>query len=62
MKSLKQQFYTEGLATTFYQKPKKFIEKIKNEKLKIILNILLTILYTIIMIITAVVVLYYKIK
>ena len=46
MKSLKHQFYNEGFATTFYQKPKSKINKIKNKKVKNILNIILTIFYT----------------
>ena len=62
MKSLKKQFYTEGFATTFYQKPKKKINKIKNENLRKTLNILLTILYTLIMIAFAIIILYFKLK
>ena len=62
MKSLKKQFYTEGFATTFYQKPKKKIDKIKNAKLKKFLNILLTIIYTLVMIVFAAIIFYFKIK
>ncbi len=62
MKSLKKQFYTEGFATTFYQKPKKEINKIKNNRIKKFLNILLTIIYTLLMIIIAILILYYKLK
>lgn len=62
MKSLKHQFYNEGFATTFYQKPKSKINKIKNKKVKNILNIILTVFYTLIMILIAAIVLYYKLK
>lgn len=42
------QFYNEGLATTFYLKPMKFISKhIKNVKIFKIIKVLITILYTI---------------
>ena len=62
MKNLKQQFYQEGFATTFYQKPKKKLNTIKNKKLKNILKILLKIFYTILMILIAGIIFYYKIK
>ena len=62
MKSLKHQFYNEGFATTFYQKPKNKINKIKNKKVKNTFNVLLTIFYTLIMIIIAGIILYYKLK
>ena len=62
MKSLKNQFYSEGLATTFYQKPKKIIDKIKNKKLKKLFNILLKAIYTILMFFVVLVYLYVKFK
>lgn len=62
MKSLKRQFYTEGLATTFYQKPKNKINKIKSNNLRKVLNIILTIFYTIIMVLIALLYLYFKLK
>ena len=62
MKSIKKQFYTEGFATTFYQKPKSKINKIKNEKVKNTLSSLFTFIYTLIMIIIAAIILYVKLK
>lgn len=48
MKEYINQFYNEGLATTFYLKPIHFINKhIKNKKILKITKILITILYTI---------------
>ncbi len=42
------QFYNEGLATTFYQPPIKFIKKkIKNKKIVEFICLLIKILYTI---------------
>ncbi len=62
MKELKRQFYTEGFATIFYQKPKKTINKIKNKHIKKVLNILLTIIYTLVMIAISIIILYTKLK
>jgi len=47
MKNLIWQFYNEGLATTFYLKPLKLINKyIRNNKILCVLKILLLIIYT----------------
>ena len=55
MKDYIDQFYNEGLATTFYLKPVNFINnKIKNKKLSRILGILIKIIYTILVLIFAV--------
>ena len=63
MKNLIHQFYNEGFATTFYQKPKKFIKRhIKNEFLQKILISLLLVLYTVIIIAVALFIFYTKIK
>lgn len=62
MKELKRQFYTEGFATLFYQRPKNKINKIKNKHIKKVLNILLTIIYTVVMLAVAVIILYTKLK
>lgn len=49
------QFYNEGLATTFYLKPLKFIKKnFKNNKIVNVLLVLLKIIYTILVLIFAV--------
>ncbi len=54
MKDYINQFYNEGLATTFYLKPIKFISKyVKNKKLLKIIKILIAILYTIFVLILA---------
>ena len=48
MKSYIEQIYNEGLATTFYLKPVKFIRKyIKNDNLFKIIKILIAVLYTV---------------
>ena len=48
------QFYNEGLATTFYLKPVKFIEKrIKNKKLFNFITSFIKILYTVLVLIFA---------
>lgn len=48
MKELINQFYNEGLATTFYLKPINFASKyIKNKKILNVIKILILILYTI---------------
>ena len=63
MKDLIHQFYNEGLATTFYQKPKKFIYKhIKNKVLRRIIMTLIIILYTSIVLVIAIYYLYVKLK
>ena len=54
MKDYIWQFYNEGLATTFYLKPIKFISKyVKNKNLVKVIKVLITILYTILMLILA---------
>ena len=54
MKDYVWQFYNEGLATTFYLKPLKFIEKyIKNKILFKIIKTLLIVFYTLFVIIVA---------
>jgi len=54
MKNYIYQFYNEGLATTFYLKPVKFINKIiKNKILANMLIILIKIIYTILVLIFA---------
>ena len=54
MRNYINQFYNEGLATTFYLKPMKFINKvIKSRKACRIIGVLLKILYTIFMFILA---------
>lgn len=53
MKDYIDQFYNEGLATTFYLKPLKLLEKIKNKTLFKIMNFLLKFLYTILILIFA---------
>lgn len=48
MKNYIDQFYNEGLATTFYLKPINYINKvIKNKTLCKIISVLIKILYTI---------------
>jgi hypothetical protein len=57
------QFYTEGFATTFYQKPTKFInKKIKNKKTAKFINELIKILYTVVFLGIAIVYVYNKLK
>ena len=54
MYNLIYQFYNEGLATTFYLKPSKLLEKkIKNNKCYKILDFILKLLYTIFVLIFA---------
>lgn len=54
MKELIKQFYTEGFATTFYQKPIKWIKKRTKNKIIIkIFKLLLTIVYTILVLLFA---------
>ncbi len=61
MKKYKEQFYSEGLATTFYLKPLNFIKKkIKNRKVQKFIICLLKLLYTITMILFASLYIYIK--
>ena len=54
MKDYIYQFYNEGLATTFYLKPIKFIEnKIKNKRVGSFIKILIKIIYTVLVLIFA---------
>lgn len=54
MKDYIDQFYNEGLATTFYLKPVNFIKKkIKNKKLLTIVLFLIKVLYTVLVLIFA---------
>lgn len=61
MKDYIDQFYNEGLATTFYLKPIKYLErKIKNVKILKFIKILIKILYTVLVLAFAVFVFMYK--
>ena len=52
MKDYIDQFYNEGLATTFYLKPVRFIEKkIKNKRIVNFIKILIKIVYTVLVLI-----------
>ena len=54
MKDYIDQFYNEGLATTFYLRPVKFIDKkIKNKKVVNFIKLLIKIIYTILVLIFA---------
>lgn len=54
MKEYINQFYNEGLATTFYLKPMKYIGRvIKNKKLCGVIGVFIKILYTIFVLILA---------
>ena len=54
MKTYIEQFYNEGLATTFYLRPVKFIEKkIKNKNIVKFIKLLIKIIYTILVLIFA---------
>ena len=54
MKDYIEQFYNDGLATTFYLRPVKFIEKkIKNKKVVNFIKILIKIVYTALVLIFA---------
>ena len=54
MKDYIDQFYNEGLATTFYLKPVRFIEKkIKNKRIVNFIKIFIKILYTVLVLIFA---------
>ena len=57
------QFYTEGFATIFYQKPVKYInKKIKNKIISKYIVLFITIFYTLIFISIAILYLYNKLK
>lgn len=57
------QFYTEGFATTFYQKPINYInKKIKNKFISKYIVLFITILYTLFFISVAIIYLYNKLK
>ena len=48
MKDYVNQFYTEGLATTFYLKPIKYINRvIKNKSMRKVVGCVIKVLYTI---------------
>ena len=54
MKDYIYQFYNEGLGTTFYLKPVKFINKfIKNKAICKIIEVIIKIFYTILVIVLA---------
>lgn len=61
MKEYIDQFYSEGLATIFYIKPIKYLnKKVENKVVKRVLEIIIKILYTIIVIVFAGYVFYKK--
>ena len=61
MKDYIKQIYTEGFATTFYQKPINYLNsKIKNKKIFNILSSIIKIIYTIIIFTFAIFILYKK--
>ena len=61
MKELVRQFYNEGFATTFYQKPIKYLKKkLKNKSFYNFLSLLIKTIYTIIVIAFALFVFYKK--
>ena len=63
MKEYIKQFYSEGLATTFYQKPLNYLKrKIKNKKLINFLSIIIKVIYTLIVLSLAGYILYQKLK
>ena len=54
MKDYIDQFYNEGLATTFYLRPIRFIDKkIKNKKIVSFVKLLIKIIYTVLVLIFA---------
>ena len=56
MKEYLKQFYSEGLANTFYLKPLKYLEKhIKNKNILKLFSTLLKIIYTIFCIVLAII-------
>lgn len=55
------QFYNEGLATTFYLKPIKLVnDKIKNKKISRLFSLVIKILYTVLVILFAGLMFYVK--
>ncbi len=63
MKEYLKQFYSEGLATTFYTKPVNYLKKkIKNKKIVNFLANLIKILYTILVLLLAGYILYKKLS
>lgn len=61
MREYIKQFYTEGFATTFYQKPIKFIDKkVKNKKMVKFLSIIIKIIYTLVFVSIGIIVLINK--
>lgn len=61
MKEYLNQFYNEGLATTFYLKPLNYLnKKVKSSKKRKILGLLIKILYTILILIFAIYMFIYK--
>lgn len=61
MKEYIKQFYTEGFATTFYQKPIKFIDKkVKNKKMVKFLSIIIKVIYTLVFVSIGIIVLINK--
>lgn len=63
MKEYIKQFYSEGLATTFYLKPLNFLKKkIKNEKIVNIIAIIIKVIYTLLALSLAGYILYRKLK
>ena len=63
MKELIKQFYTEGFATTFINKPVNYIKKKTNNKKKIkVYTFIIKLFYTLIFIAIAIYVLYKKLQ
>ena len=63
MKEYLKQFYNEGFATIFYQKPINYLKKkIKNKKIVKFLSILIKLFYTILVLLFAGYVLYKKLS
>lgn len=61
MKEYLNQFYNEGLATTFYQKPLNYIKrKIKNPKKIKIIELIIKVLYTVLVLLFAIYMFIYK--
>lgn len=61
MRNYIDQFYNEGLATTFYLKPIKWIDKkIENKNIVSIIKVLIKVIYTILMILFAIFMFYVK--
>jgi len=51
MREYIKQFYNEGLATTFYLKPIRYVDKkIKNKKISKVISFIIKIIYTILVI------------